>query len=75
MEAIASAGYRAIPVHDGWQALEALKREQPSMLLVDLHLPGMSGSEFLRLVRNDPRWSQIPRLIMTGYGPQPQGGI
>jgi len=65
-EAIASAGYRAIRAHDGQQALEVLKRERPSVLLVDLHLPGMSGSEFLRLVRNDPSWCQIPRVIMTG---------
>lgn len=65
-DAIEALGYRAIRAGDGLQALEALKQEQPAMLLVDLALPGMSGSEFLRFVRNDPIWSRIPRVIMTG---------
>ena len=64
-EAIASMGYRVIHACDGWQALEALEREQPALLLVDLSLPGMSGSELLRLVRNNPTWSRIPRVILT----------
>lgn len=64
--AIASAGYRTIQAHDGWQALDILRRERPSVLLVDLHMPGMSGSEFMRLVRSDSSLAQIPRVIMTG---------
>ena len=65
-DAIEAAGYRAIHARDGWQALEALKHERPAVLLVDLSLPGMSGSEFLRFVRESPIWSRIPRVIMTG---------
>jgi CheY-like chemotaxis protein len=65
-DAIEAAGYRTIRAADGWQAIEVLKREQPSVLLVDMFLPGMSGSEFLRFVRGNPIWSQIPRVIMTG---------
>lgn len=64
-EAIEALGYRAIRAGDGLEALEALKQEQPAMLLVDMSLPGMSGSEFLRFVRNHPIWSRIPRVIMT----------
>lgn len=64
-EAIESAGYRTVCARDGWQALEALKREQPAMLLVDLVLPGMSGSELLRIVKASPIWSRLPRVIMT----------
>jgi DNA-binding response OmpR family regulator len=65
-DAIEAIGYRAIQARDGWQALEALKRERPAVMLVDLSLPGMSGSEFLRFVRESPTWSRIPRVIMTG---------
>jgi two-component system, OmpR family, phosphate regulon response regulator PhoB len=65
-DAIEALGYRAIRARDGLQALEALKQEKPAMLLVDMSLPGMSGSEFLRFVRNNPIWSGIPRVIMTG---------
>ena len=65
-EAIEALGYRAIRAGDGLQAIEALKQEQPAMLLVDMSLPGMSGSEFLRFVRNDPGLVELPRVIMTG---------
>ena len=65
-DAIEAVGYRAIRACDGRQALEALKQEQPAVLLVDPSLPGTSGSAFLRLVRDSPIWSRIPRVIMTG---------
>jgi two-component system, sensor histidine kinase ChiS len=65
-DVIGSMGYRAVWARDGWQALDALERERPTMMLVDLSLPGMSGSEFLRSVRRTPSWSDIPRFIMTG---------
>ena len=65
-DVISSMGYRAVWARDGWQALGALERERPTMMLVDLSLPGMSGSEFLRSVRKTPSWSDIPRFIMTG---------
>jgi DNA-binding response OmpR family regulator len=66
VDVISSMGYRALWARDGWQALDALERERPAMMLVDLSLPGMSGSAFLRSVRNTPSWSDIPRFIMTG---------
>ena len=63
---IDAIGYRAILAGSGWQALEALKRESPALMLVDLFLPGMSGSEFLRHVKATPALARIPRFIMTG---------
>lgn len=64
--AIEAIGYRTIRAGSAWEALEALKQGQPALLLVDLSLPGTSGSELLRCVRNDSTWSRIPRVIMTG---------
>jgi len=66
VDVISAMGYRAVWARDGWQALDALEHERPAMMLVDLSLPGMSGSAFLRSVRNTPSWSDIPRFIMTG---------
>jgi DNA-binding response OmpR family regulator len=66
VDVIRAMGYRAVWARDAWQALDALERERPAMMLVDLSLPGMSGSAFLRAVRNTPSWSDIPRVIMTG---------
>src|SRR3954447_71198 len=63
-DAIEAAGYRTIRVSDGLQALEVLEHEDLAVLLVDMSLPGMSGSELLRFVRKNPAWSRIPRVIM-----------
>jgi DNA-binding response OmpR family regulator len=65
-DAIRSLGYRAIQAGDGWRAVEALKLEQPALMLIDLTLPGMSGSDFLRFVRDNTAWSRIPYVIVTG---------
>jgi CheY-like chemotaxis protein len=65
-DAIVAAGYRATCAHDGWQALAALDHEQPAVMLVDLLMPGMSGSELLRRVKERPAWSHIRCVIMTG---------
>jgi len=35
-------------------------------MLVDIFMPGMSGSELLGIVRSSSEWSDIPRLVMTG---------
>lgn len=65
-EAVGAAGYRAVCAHDSRQAFDALAHEVPAVMLVDLSLPGMGGSELLRRIKTSPAWSQIPRVIMTG---------
>jgi DNA-binding response OmpR family regulator len=57
----------------GTAALEALAA-QPEMrlLILDLMLPGMSGLEVLRTVRQDERWAALPCLILTAAGQDAQ---
>jgi CheY-like chemotaxis protein len=65
-EMIDALGYRPICAHDGREAMSALKTEQPAVMLVDMYMPEMNGSEFLELVRKSSKWSRIPRVIITG---------
>jgi diguanylate cyclase (GGDEF)-like protein len=44
---------------------EALERCTPDLLMLDIEMPGFSGLELCRAVRNDPRWSALPVLILT----------
>ena len=37
----------------------------PSVILCDLNLPGMQGVGFIRAVRSDPRWTQVPIVAMS----------
>jgi len=65
-DAISALGYRSIMVRDRREAVSALDGEPPAVMLVDMKMPDMSGSEFLGLVRKSSKWSRIPRVIITG---------
>jgi CheY-like chemotaxis protein len=65
-DVISALGYRSVTARDGREAVSALDDEQPSVILVDMFMPEMSGSEFLGMVRKSPKWSLIPRVIITG---------
>lgn len=51
--------------HSGWKDVQSLL---PSLILLDLMLPGMSGHEVCRLVRRTPFTSHIPIIILTAVG-------
>ena len=65
-EAIGALGYRTIRARDGREAVLALLEESPAVMLVDMFMPKMTGSEFLGLVKRSTKWSRIPRVIITG---------
>jgi len=52
--------------YNGEQALEAIKREKPDVMVLDLRMPGIDGIEVLRKVRqSDP---DMEVVILTGHG-------
>ncbi|MBL0224218.1 MAG: response regulator [Geobacteraceae bacterium] len=61
-------GYTATCVHDGKQGLERAAAEPPDLILLDLMLPGMLGTEVCKALRKDPRTSQIPIIMITAKG-------
>lgn len=60
------AGYRAITVADGRDALRAAVDEEPDLVLLDVGLPGMSGLDVCRRLRADPRTVALPIILVTG---------
>lgn len=57
----------------GSAALEALEEaSRVDLLILDLMLPGMSGLDVLRTVRQDARWATLPCLILTAAGQDAQ---
>lgn len=63
-------GWIVDSVRDGEEALEAVRRHKPRLLLLDIMLPKRSGLDVLKAVRSDPRLKQIPVLILTARGQQ-----
>ena len=48
-------GYEVLVARDGRQALEAIRRERPQLVLLDAMMPGMSGFDVCEAVRADER--------------------
>src|SRR4051812_27050362 len=63
---LAEAGYEAEVAEDGESALALVQTLRPDVVFTDVRLPGMSGIDLLRRIREfDPA---IPVIIMTAYG-------
>jgi DNA-binding response OmpR family regulator len=57
-----SAGYEVVVADDGFAALECMASEDPDLILLDVRMPGMTGIEVCRRVRE---FSTIPIIILT----------
>lgn len=64
---LAAQGHEVLLAGTGTEALRILAANEISLLVLDLRLPEMSGIELLRKLRQTPRGSSIPVVIMTGY--------
>jgi signal transduction histidine kinase/AraC-like DNA-binding protein/DNA-binding response OmpR family regulator len=58
-------GYPVRVAHDGATALEIMNAEVPSLVILDLVMPGMGGAEVLDWMRADPRLRQVPVVILS----------
>ena len=61
-------GLRVRTAGSGEEALRALEAEPPDIVLTDVHMPGMTGLELTRRIKEDPRWQLIPVVILTAIG-------
>jgi CheY-like chemotaxis protein len=70
VEALELEGYRVDAVASGAEALAALERGPlPSVVLVDMLMPGMSGPELVAALRRDPRLAHLKVAMVTGLDP------
>lgn len=63
-----SVRYRA--AHSGEECLRLLAEKAPTLLLVDIQMPHMSGFELLERIRAVPAWRQIPAIAVTAFAKQ-----
>lgn len=61
-------GYRTVLVHDGGFAAATAAKEKPSLILLDLMLPGLDGLEVCRRLKADAKTSAIPIIMLTAKG-------
>ena len=56
---------RTIPARDGLEALKIVARTPPDLILLDVMMPKMSGFEVCKRIKNDPKNSGIPIIMVT----------
>ena len=56
---------QSIPACDGPEALDIIAKEPPDLILLDVMMPKMSGFEVCRRIKNDPKTSDIPVIMVT----------
>jgi CheY-like chemotaxis protein len=61
---LTAAGYSVAEAHDGFAALEEVRRKRPALILSDLNMPRMTGFELLSVVRR--RFPSIRVIAMSG---------
>ena len=59
-------GFVVESASNGLEALEILKRVRPALLITDMQMPAMSGSELISVLKSKPETAAIPILILTG---------
>ncbi|MGQ9674165.1 MAG: response regulator [Chloroflexota bacterium] len=55
-------GYQVLAAYEGLTALETARREQPTLIILDLMLPGLSGLDVCRILRQE---SKVPIIMLT----------
>ena len=60
-------GYQVITTEDGNEALELAAREEPDVILLDVVMPGLDGTEVCKALRASERTAPIPVIMMTGF--------
>ncbi len=63
----ASDGYQALRLRDAGQRFDAI--------VSDINMPGMSGIEFARRIREGGAWSHLPLIALTGHDDRDDGNL
>jgi CheY-like chemotaxis protein len=65
------AGYDLITAKTGIEAVEKASTAKPDLILMDIGLPFMNGSEATKIIKANPATKDIPIVIQTAYGRSP----
>ncbi|HEU5197145.1 MAG TPA: response regulator [Methylomirabilota bacterium] len=66
---LGARGYAVSTAAAGPEALQVMKREPPDLVLLDVMMPGMSGYDVCRTIRDDPTTAMLPVVMVTALDP------
>ena len=59
-------GHEVISAQDGLEAMDAIQKYRPDVILLDVGMPGMDGIEVCRRLKSDPTTRLTPVVLVTG---------
>lgn len=60
-------GYQTVETRNGMEALDLARKYRPDLILMDIQLPGVSGLEVTKWLKNDPALKAIPIVAVTAF--------
>jgi CheY-like chemotaxis protein len=63
---LSSYGYGSVLASNGLEALDVLRQQDVDLILLDLMMPEMDGLAFMRVMRSEARWADVPVLVLSG---------
>jgi len=64
-ERLAKAGYDVVKASGGQEAIDHAHSDAPQLIILDIAMPGMDGSEVANTLRADPKTKDIPIIFLT----------
>ena len=65
-EILTGAGFRVVEASDGAEAVTMVERERPSLVLMDVTMPGTSGWNAVRVHKENLATAGVPIIVVTG---------
>jgi two-component system phosphate regulon response regulator PhoB len=62
------AGYETTSAYDGEEALAKVRQKTPDLVILDLMLPDVPGTEVCRQLKSNPRTKAVPVIMLTARG-------
>jgi two-component system chemotaxis response regulator CheY len=59
------SGYETVEASSGFEALKILPQQQYDLIITDINMPDINGLELINFVRNNPRYSHLPIIIVS----------
>jgi CheY-like chemotaxis protein len=61
-------GYSVATAEDGREGLRRASADHPDLIVTDIHMPGIDGTEMIARLRAEPGCNRVPIIVMTAYG-------
>ena len=59
--------YEILEFSSGLEAIEGFRQKKPDVVILDISLPEMDGTEILRRIRDDPQLHDLPVIALTAH--------